>query len=219
MEIDYCRFPDNLLYDSEGFIWLSKENNIARIGVTSIYSALAGKVSSVVFKDVREIEKGRGICSIESPTHFSIAKVPIKGEVIQVNSELARNPWLINDSPYGDGWLALIEPTQLAVDGKDLFAVHNSRKKFLAQIKNLRIRCFAAFPDHEMFEIGVECAMVLAKLNDLMTKVPVGDVVHVVSDDATTPIEMRRWTEQTGQKIVEIRKEGNLYHVIVRKVI
>jgi tRNA 2-thiouridine synthesizing protein A len=137
---------------------------------------------------------------------------------IQLNSELEKNPWIINDSPYSDGWLALLEPSQFAVDEKDLLTVHNSQEKFLAQIKQLRIRCFAAFPDHEMFEIGVECAMVLAKLNDLMTKVPVGDVVHVVSDDATTPIEMRRWAEQTGQKIVEIRKESNLYHVIARKV-
>jgi glycine cleavage system H lipoate-binding protein len=80
MEINYCKFPDNLLYDSEGFIWVSKEGNLARIGVTSIHSALAGKVSSVTFKDVSEIEKGRGICSIESPTHFSIARVPIRGK-------------------------------------------------------------------------------------------------------------------------------------------
>lgn len=218
MEIDYCKFPDDLLYDSEGFIWVGKEGNLARIGVTSIYSALAGKVSSITFKDVGEVEKGRGICSIESPTHFSVAKVPIAGKIIQVNSELARNPSLINDFPYGDGWLALLEPSQLAVDEKDLFTVQNSQEKFLAQIKRLRIRCFAAFPDHEMFEIGVECAMVLAKLNDLMTKVPAGDVVHVVSDDVTTPIEMARWAEQTGQKIVEIRKENSLYHVIVRKV-
>jgi len=217
MEIDYCKFPDELLYDSEGFIWLKKENDLARIGITSIYSAFAGKVSSVKFKDVRDVEKGKGVCSIESPTHFSIVKVPIKGKVVHVNSALLKNPWLINDSPYGDGWLALIDPSQLAVDEKDLFTVQNAQEKFLAQIKQLRIRCFAAFPDHEMFEIGVECAMVLAKLNDLMMKIPAGDVVHIVSDEPTTPLEMRRWAEQSRQKIIEIRKEDKLYHVVVRK--
>jgi len=217
MEIEYCKFPDGLLYDSEGFIWLKEESNLARLGITSIYSALSGKVSSVRFKDVREVEKGRGLCSIESPTHFSIAKVPIKGKVVLVNPVLAKSPWLVNDSPYGDGWLALVELSQLAVDEKDLFPAKNLQEKLLAQIKQLRVRCFAAFPDHEMFEIGVECAMVLGKLNDLVTKIPVGDVVHVVSDEPTTPIEMRRWAEQTGQKIIEIRKEDNLHHVILRK--
>ena len=217
MEIEYCKFPDELLYDSQGFLWLKKENNLARIGITSIYSALAGKVSSVKFRDVRDVAKGKGICSIESPTHFSVAKTPIKCRVVQVNSALAKNPWLANDSPYGDGWLAMVEPSQLAVDEKGLFTVQNAQKEFLAQIKQLRIRCFAAFPDHEMFEIGVECAMVIAKLNDLIIKIPVGDVVHVVSDEPTTPIEMRRWAEQSGQKLIEIRKEDTLYHVVVRK--
>ena len=217
MEIEYCKFPDDLLYDSEGFIWLRKESSLGRIGITSIYAAFSGKVSSVKFKDVREVEKDRGICSIESLTHFSIAKAPIKGRIIEVNSRLAKNPWLVNDSPYGDGWLALIDRPQSAVVEKDLFTAQNSQETLRAQIKQLRIRCFAAFPDHEMFEIGVECSMVLAKLNDLLIKIPAGDVIHVVSDEPTTPIEMRRWAEQSGQKIIEIRKEDELYHVVVRK--
>lgn len=217
MEIEHCNFPDDLLYDSEGFMWIKKENNFARIGITSIYSTLAGKVSSIKFKDVKDAEKGKGICSVESPTYFGIAKSPVKGRVVQINSALTERPWLVNDSPYGDGWLALTEPFQIANDIGEQYTVHYMREKLFAQIKQLRIRCFAAFPDHEMFEIGVECAMVLARLNELMTKIPVGDVVHIVSDDPTTPLEMRRWEYQTGQKIIEVRKEDNLYHVIIRK--
>ena len=217
MEIEHCQFPDDLLYDADGFVWLRKESDKVRVGITSIYSALAGKVSSIRFKEVEEVQKGKGICSIESPTYFGIAKAPASGKILEVNSALQEKPWLLNDSPYGDGWLAVIEPSQLSAEGKDLSDAKGSQEKLLSQIKQLRIRCFTAFPDHEMFEIGVECAMVLAKLNDLMTKIPIGDVVHIVSDDATTPIEMRRWAYQTGQSIVEVRREDNLYHVIARK--
>jgi glycine cleavage system H protein len=69
-----------------------------------------------------------------------------------------------------------------------------------------------------MFEIGVECAATLTKLDELLARVETGQVVHLVSDDATADLEIIRWSEQTGQSLVELRKEGNLFHFIIRKV-
>src|SRR5205823_132875 len=91
-------------------------------------------------------------------------------------------------------------------------------ERFAKQIDSLRVRCFAAFPDHEMFEIGTECAAVLVKLNELLARVPIGDVVHLVTDDGTAPIEMVRWSDETGQPVIDERREGNLFHFLVRKV-
>ena len=68
-----------------------------------------------------------------------------------------------------------------------------------------------------MFEIGIECAATLTKLDELVGKIDVGNVVHVVSDDTSADIEMVRWAEETGQNLLEFRKEGNLYHFIVKK--
>ncbi|MDW0316232.1 MAG: sulfurtransferase TusA family protein, partial [Nitrososphaeraceae archaeon] len=76
---------------------------------------------------------------------------------------------------------------------------------------------FVAFPDHEMFEIGVECSATLAKLDELLKKTPPGEVIHLVSDDPTADIEMLRWSEDKGQSLLETRKEGNLFHFIVKK--
>jgi TusA-related sulfurtransferase len=87
------------------------------------------------------------------------------------------------------------------------------------QIAALRVRCFAAFPDHEMFEIGTECAAVLVKLNELLERSQIGDVVHLVTDDPTAPIEMVRWSDETRQPIIDERREGNLFHFIVRKAV
>src|SRR5206468_3309088 len=61
-------------------------------------------------------------------------------------------------------------------------------------------------------------AAVLAKLNELLTRIEVGTVVHLVTDDPTSPIEMVRWSDQTGQPVIDERKEGNLFHFLVRKV-
>jgi TusA-related sulfurtransferase len=44
------------------------------------------------------------------------------------------------------------------------------------------------------------------------------EVIHVVSDDVTADIEMERWSDQTGQAVLESRKEGKLTHFIVKKV-
>src|SRR2546427_212241 len=65
--------------------------------------------------------------------------------------------------------------------------------------------------------IGIECAAILVKLNELLTQVRVGEVVHLVTDDPTSPIEMVRWSDQTGQPVIDERREGNLFHFLVRK--
>lgn len=56
------------------------------------------------------------------------------------------------------------------------------------------------------------------RLNDLMQRSSVNGVVHVVSDDPTADIEMVRWSDETGQQLLESRKEGKLIHFVVRKV-
>src|SRR5918999_1632386 len=59
----------------------------------------------------------------------------------------------------------------------------------------------------------------LAKLNEIIEKIPTGEVIHLVSDDPTADLEMLRWSEERGgQSLLEMRNEGNLFHFIVKKV-
>jgi TusA-related sulfurtransferase len=69
-----------------------------------------------------------------------------------------------------------------------------------------------------MFEIGVECAATLTKLDELIDNINISNVVHVVSDDTSADLEMIRWSEEKGQGLLEFRKEGNLFHFIVKKL-
>lgn len=80
------------------------------------------------------------------------------------------------------------------------------------------VRCFKAYPDYEMWEIGVECAAVLVRLSELIERCAIGEIVHVISDDPTADIEMIRWSDQTGQEVLDTRQEGKLTHFIVKKV-
>lgn len=220
MRIEECEFPEDLLYDSEGFLWIREESGIAVVGITSILAAVAGKLTSVRAKAAGVIYgRGEGIGSLESGRYFGVIRAPVRGTLLAVNEEAVRKPKLLSDSPYGDGWFARLRPENWRDDRTALRSAAAAHDLLTSQIAALRIRCFAAFPDYEMYEIGVECSAVLVKLNELMARIDAGEVVHIVSDDATAPVEMAQWTEQTGHPVVDARREGNLFHYLVRKAL
>src|SRR5438046_9602881 len=100
----------------------------------------------------------------------------------------------MTEAGYGDGCVARVRPSNFATDRRTLLAIPAGAEHLAKQIAELRVRCFAAFHDHEMFEIGTECAAVLVKLNELLGQVAVSEVVHLVTDDHTPRIEMLRWS-------------------------
>jgi glycine cleavage system H protein len=218
MKIDNCSFPEDLLYDTENFVWMSNKEKTITIGITAIIASIAGKLSSIKLKPVgTKLEKGRSCGSLESAKYFGVVRTPISGTIVQVNKSLVDKPKLANDFPYTEGWLVKIEPSDIR-DLKVLETIEKCHDKMSLAIQKLRVRCFAAFPDHEMFEIGVECSATLGKLDELIEKLPAGEVIHLVSDDPTADLEMLRWSEQKGQSLLEMRNEGNLFHFIVKKV-
>ena len=218
MKIDNCSFPEDLLYDTENFVWISNKEKTVTIGITTIMTSIAGKLSRIKLKPVgTKLEKGKSCGFLESAKYFGVVRTPISGIIVQVNKSLMDKPKLANDSPYTEGWFVKIEPSDMG-DMRTLETIENCHDKMSLAIQKLRVRCFAAFPDHEMFEIGVECSATLAKLDELIEKIPAGEVIHLVSDDPTADLEMLRWSEERGQSLLEMRNEGNLFHFIVKKV-
>jgi glycine cleavage system H protein len=218
MKIDNCSFPEDLLYDTENFVWMGNKEKAVTIGITTIMTSIAGKLSRIKLKPVgTKLEKGKSCGFLESVKYFGVVRTPISGTIVQVNKSLMDKPKLANDSPYTEGWFVKIEPSNMG-DMRTLETIENCHDKMSLAIQKLRVRCFAAFPDHEMFEIGVECSATLAKLDELIEKIPVGEVIHLVSDDSTADLEMIRWSEERGQSLLEMRNEGNLFHFIVKKL-
>jgi glycine cleavage system H protein len=218
MKIDNCSFPEDLLYDTENFVWMGNKEKTVTIGITTIMTSIAGKLSRIKLKPVgTKLEKGMSCGSLESAKYFGVVRTPISGTIVQVNKSLMDKPKLANDSPYTEGWFVKIEPSDMG-DMRTLERIENCHDKMSLAIQKLRVRCFAAFPDHEMFEIGVECSATLAKLDELIEKIPAGEVIHLVSDDPTADLEMLRWSEEREQSLLEMRNEGNLFHFIVKKL-
>ncbi len=218
MRIESCEFADDALYEPDGLVWAREEGGEVVVGITAILAAVAGKLASVTTKPVG-VAYGRGesLGSLEGPRYFGVVRTPVRGTLLAVNPDVLRTPKLLSEAPYAAGWFARLQPADWREESKALRTADAAKGTLAAQIAALRVHCFAAFPDYEMYEIGTECAAVLVKLNELLRQAAAGEVVHVVSDDWTAPVEMDRWAEETGNALVETRREGKLYHFLVRK--
>ena len=220
MEIDHCAFPDDLLYDLENNTWLRIEDNgDVTVGVTSVLPAIAGKLTLARLKSAEvAIRRGQSLGTLESLKFVGPVPSPVSGILLKTNGLIVDRPKIINDSPYQEGWIASLKPSHLALERILLSKSTESKILLVKKIAEFHVRCFKAFPDYEMSEIGTECSAVLIRLNDLLATIPVGEVVHLVSDDQTAYVEMVAWSERTGQNLLDWRQEGNLFHFIVKKV-
>ena len=219
MIIDNCNFPDNLLYDPDNFVWVdvSNENSI-KIGVIPILSSISGKLQSIKLKkEGTYIEKGKSLGSLESPKYFGIVRSPLNGRIKEINESILSKPKQVNDSPYELGWLSTIVPSDFDKDLKGLKKIGECYIQFKSLIDEFHVRCFKAYPDYEMYELGTECAATLTKLDELLSKIDIGAIVYLASDDITADLELTRWSKERSQSILEIRKEGLIFHFLVRK--
>jgi len=216
--IGNCRFADDVMYDMASNTWVRLEDDgAATIGINTLLAYLGGPINSVSFKPVGTVvEKGKALGAIESPRHFDTVRSPLTGKVVEMNPALVGNPLLLNRDPYGAGWFARLEPLNKPEEAA-LKSPALARADLQAKISELKIRCFAEFPDREMYEIGTECSAVLVRLDELLSGSPTGTVVHLVSDDPASEIEMIRWSDRTGNQLLETRREGNLVHYVLKK--
>jgi len=215
--ISSCYFADDPLYYPEGHCWVRFQGDDVTVGTDSILCWVAGKVASVGFPQNREVQRNHVLVSVEGPRHFDVIRSPFNCKITSINEELVSNPSLINKDPYGKGWLVTVKVDPTESQTQLLQPIEKVRQTFERMIREMGIRCFKEFPDYDMYEIGTECSAVLSRLNDLLSSSAAGTVVHIVSDDPTAEIEIIRWSEQTGNSLVESRSEGNIKHFLVKK--
>jgi glycine cleavage system H protein len=112
--IDPYEFPDELYYDKE-HIWAKAEGNVVTIGMSQFGQDLAGEIVYVEVPRVgRTVAKGEAFMSMESGKWVGRVKSPISGEIIEANEEIEWESTLVNEDPYGEGWLAKIEASDLS---------------------------------------------------------------------------------------------------------
>jgi glycine cleavage system H protein len=112
--------PEQLLYSSD-HEWVQRDgdSNRVRIGITDYAQDALG---DVVFVQVpatgTTVKAGDSISEVESTKSVSDIYAPVSGTIVEVNDALSDTPQLLNDDPYGDGWICAIEVADLAdLDG------------------------------------------------------------------------------------------------------
>lgn len=107
-------FPTNVKYTSE-HEWIRLEGEEAYVGITDYAQDQLG---DIVFVDVttegETLEAGEVFGTIEVVKTVSDLFLPVGGEILEVNPELEEHPELVNQDPYGKGWLVRIRPKDVS---------------------------------------------------------------------------------------------------------
>lgn len=101
-------FPDNLRYTSE-HEWIRVEGDEAFVGITDYAQSELGEIVFIDVPTVGEtVGQGEVFGSVEAVKTVSDLNMPVSGEVLEVNEELDAAPELVNNDPYGKGWIIRI---------------------------------------------------------------------------------------------------------------
>jgi glycine cleavage system H protein len=106
--------PEDLRYSSD-HEWARVEGGNVRIGITDFAQDALGDVVYVDLPDVgTEVHAGQAFAEVESTKSVSDVFSPIEGSIVERNPLIDEHSELVNEQPYGDGWLVLLQPVDLA---------------------------------------------------------------------------------------------------------
>ncbi len=97
----------------KGQTWAKPEpDGRVRVGMTDLAVKLAGKIRFIRIKPPgRSIEQGKGVGTMETGKWVGPVEAPISGTIEEINRSLRRKPQTLNNDPYGDGWIAVLKPS------------------------------------------------------------------------------------------------------------
>ena len=102
-------YPEDLRYSRE-HEWARSENGRVRVGITDFAQDALG---DVVYVDLPEpgtqVTSGQAFGEVESTKSVSDVFAPVSGTTVERNAALEEHPELVNEHPYGDGWLVAID--------------------------------------------------------------------------------------------------------------
>ena len=134
------KIPKDLYY-SEHNSWAELENSSIRVGVSDFFQLLLGDITFIELPSLGEfIQSSKEIGSIESIKAVLDIYSPISGKVIKINPKIQESPDIVNRSPYEQGWLLQIEPTNLSEDLERLLNAESYVEHVKRQIEEERKR-------------------------------------------------------------------------------
>jgi glycine cleavage system H protein len=120
MKVGDYEYLDGLYYTKE-HEWMKVEGDKCRIGMCDYAQK---QLHEIVFVDLPKVgaktTQMQSMGTVESVKAVADIFAPASGEILEVNTKLSNNPELLNSSPYGDGWVAIVKPSNLNQELKTL---------------------------------------------------------------------------------------------------
>jgi glycine cleavage system H protein len=133
MRAEDSEIPEALYYTKE-HEWLKIENDKCRIGITDYAQKSLHEVVYVDLPNVgKALTQSAVFGTVESVKAVSELYSPVSGEIAQRNEDLVNSPELVNQQPYGTGWIVLVKPSHLQDELKALLSAQ-SYAEFLLEI-------------------------------------------------------------------------------------
>jgi glycine cleavage system H protein len=110
------RVATDRYYSDEG-VWVKEENGRVHIGLSDFVQQRSGDVAFAEIKPAgTALAVGDEVAMIETIKVIIVFTSPVMGNIVEVNPAMEEAPEAINQDPYGEGWLAVIEPADWAAD-------------------------------------------------------------------------------------------------------
>lgn len=133
MKVDDYDVPDGRHYTKE-HEWMVVENGLCRVGVTDYAQK---SLHEVVYVDLpqlgKSLSRSASFGTVESVKAVSELYSPVAGDITERNEKLVQSPELVNQDPYGAGWLVIVKPSHLQEDMKALLTAE-SYAAFLKEV-------------------------------------------------------------------------------------
>lgn len=114
--IEGNEFPEEIYYHRD-HMWVRVEDGKVRVGYNDWAQEAAGNLVNLNTRKVgRSVNAGKTLGTVESGKWVGPLRAPMSGLIIELNDEVLKNPSLINEDPYGKGWIAVIEATNLEAE-------------------------------------------------------------------------------------------------------
>src|SRR5512139_2825130 len=139
--VDYFRVPDGYLFHP-GHTWFRKEGReVVTVGLDDFAQRFLGRIGAVNLPHagarVNQGEKGWTL-TVDSRIIPMIS--PVDGEVVAVNQAAIRNPGVVNEDPYGRGWLLKVKATKLSANARNLLSGNVARRMVEESLNGIRRR-------------------------------------------------------------------------------
>ncbi len=121
--INNCVIPTDRYVAAEDHVWAQVgDDGTVTVGMTDIAQSLAKSFLHAHIKRTgTEVDKGDSVATVESSKYVGPVQTPVGGEVVEVNDAVKSDAEMINMDPYGDGWVARIDPDDLDADLADVY--------------------------------------------------------------------------------------------------